>query len=169
MSFVGKSITIIALLVLAVLGQLYVRDVAYETQGLGMQFHERATVGIHRVGYEARVEVARIPLERIQGLSGRADLAPGTGMVFVFDMLDQHRIWMKDMQFSIDVIWIAGGVVVDTHERLPVPPPGTDPATLPHFNPRPQALFAVEVPAGTIAQYGIIHGDQIRITFDAPR
>ncbi|MDO8462700.1 MAG: DUF192 domain-containing protein [bacterium] len=126
-----------------------------------------ATITISRAAYEARAEVARTPAARRQGLSGRDALAADAGLLIVFDMLDQHRIWMKDMRFSIDLIWIAGGVVVDTHEQLPVPSPGRDPASLPYFNPRPQALFVLEVPAGTVAKYGIIHGDQVRIDFDA--
>lgn len=126
-----------------------------------------ATVRIPAASYEARVEVARTSEERVRGLSGRDGLAPGTGMLFVFDTLDQHRIWMRGMQFSIDLIWVAGGVVVDTHERLSVPPPGADARTLPYLNPRPQALLVVEVPAGVIAEHRIIPGQRVEVQFDS--
>lgn len=125
-----------------------------------------ATITLPDAGYTVRAEVARTPEERVRGLSGREALASGTGMLFVFDMLDQHHIWMRGMQFSLDIIWIAGGVVVDTHENLPVPPPDADPATLPYFNPRPQALFAVEVPAGDVAAHHIVPGQRVEVRFD---
>lgn len=125
-----------------------------------------AIVTIPDAGYTVRAEVARTPEERVRGLSGRDAIAPGTGMLFVFDMLDQHRMWMRGMRFSIDIVWIAGGVVVDTHENLPVPPPDADPATLPYFNPRPQALFALEVPAGDVVAHHIVPGQRVEVRFD---
>ena len=27
-------------------------------------------------------------------------------MLFVFDHNDHHKMWMKDMKFSVDMIWI---------------------------------------------------------------
>ena len=161
MRYAYAAITAIAVLALAASGYVWngARTVVQQKIAL-------ATVTIPRAGYTAHVEVARTPEDRARGLSGRDDLAPDAGLLILFDMLDQHHIWMRDMRFSIDLIWIAGGVVVDTHERLPVPPPGRDPASLPYFNPRPQALSVLEVPAGTVAAHGIIHGDRIRIDFD---
>lgn len=166
MSFMGKGITIAAVITLLVFGRLYASGAIGATRGLGMARGEMATVTFPEAGYTVRAEVARTLAERRQGLSGREGLAEGTGVLFVFPMLDQHRIWMKDMRFSIDIVWIAGGVIVDTHEHLPVPPPGADPASLPYFNPRPQALLALELPAGTVAAHGLIHGRQVRIEFD---
>lgn len=41
-----------------------------------------------------------------KGLSGRAGLARGTGMLFAYENEGQRCIWMKDMHFSIDILWI---------------------------------------------------------------
>jgi uncharacterized protein len=136
----------------------------------GIRFHSRMAIShgavfrIPEVDYVASVEVARTPLERQQGLSGRPSLDRDSGMLILFDFLDQHRIWMKEMRFSIDLIWIAGGVVIDTHKDLPVPTPGV--TMLPTFNPRPQALMVLEVPAGIVDEFGIIPGNRVEITFD---
>lgn len=132
----------------------------------GLMFSKRATVRIPEAAYTATVDVARTAAERTQGLSGRDLLPDDGGMLLIFDILDQHRIWMKDMRFSIDLIWIASGVVVDTHERLTVPAPDTPLHLLPFFNPRPQALLVVEVPAGTVTRYGIVPGHRVEVTFD---
>lgn len=159
-----KAMVGVAVLGLGIIGALtyFPHDAFRRTEVLSSY----ATITLPDAGYTVRAEVARTPEAQIRGLSGRDALAPGTGMLFVFDMLDQHHIWMKDMRFSIDIIWIAGGVVVDTHENLPVPLPDADPATLPYFNPRPQALFAVEVPAGDVAAHHIVPGQRIKILFD---
>ncbi|MDO8425309.1 MAG: DUF192 domain-containing protein [bacterium] len=160
-----KAVNLAALVGIAILGA--VAYVGWSATTLGASASASfATVRIPEREYTARVDVARTREERIRGLSGREELLAGTGMLFLFGMLDQHHIWMRDMRFSIDIIWIAGGVVVDTHERLPVPAPGTPLEQLPYFNPRPQALLAIEVPAGTVQQYGIAPGQRVDIVFD---
>ena len=46
------------------------------------------------------------PEERSQGLSGRPNLAAGTGMLFVFEQAGSYAFWMKDMRFPLDMVWI---------------------------------------------------------------
>ena len=51
------------------------------------------------------VTVANTPDERKQGLSGVAGLDAYEGKLFIFDTADTWGIWMKDMNFPIDVLW----------------------------------------------------------------
>jgi len=44
--------------------------------------------------------------ERERGLSGREKLADDSAMLFVFDAVDDHTFWMKEMKFPIDIIWL---------------------------------------------------------------
>jgi len=127
-------------------------------------FAERATIRIPEANYTSRVEVARTNEDRQQGLSDRATLPPGTGLLMVFEQPDTFGIWMPRMRFSIDVIWMSVGNVVDVTERLPVPQRGE--TYLPIFRPRSPALLAIEVPAGTVAQYGIHAGQRLEVVFD---
>jgi len=60
-----------------------------------------AQIGTHTVV----LEVVDTPDSRVKGLSGREKLKEGTGMLFVFDEVGIHSIWMKDMLFSIDIVW----------------------------------------------------------------
>jgi uncharacterized protein len=53
-----------------------------------------------------RVEVADTEALRDQGLGDRESLAPGYGMLFVFDTPSRPGFWMKDMKFPIDIVWI---------------------------------------------------------------
>ena len=52
------------------------------------------------------VEIADTDKERIKGLSGRKNLEENKGLLFVFDTEGYHGIWMKDMNFNIDIAWL---------------------------------------------------------------
>ena len=58
------------------------------------------------------VEIAGTPAEQQQGLSGRKAMADNQGMLFAFGSLQTPAFWMKDMDFNLDFIWIAGGKVI---------------------------------------------------------
>ena len=48
--------------------------------------------------------VVRSEADKEHGLGDRASLPANTGMLFVFSQPSAYGIWMKDMQFSIDII-----------------------------------------------------------------
>ncbi len=52
------------------------------------------------------LETAGTPEERQIGLMQHVSLAEDTGMFFIFNNEDRHSIWMKNMNFPIDIIWI---------------------------------------------------------------
>lgn len=102
------------------------------------------------------VDVADTESLREQGLSGRASLAEGSGMLFVFDQDGQWGIWMKDMRFSIDIVWIdAQGSVLTI---APAVSPGTYPKV---FYPSAPARYVLELPAGWAAAHGIAEGSKV--------
>lgn len=109
------------------------------------------TVPIH-------VEVADTHAARMQGLSGRSELAPTAGLLFIFDESDYHRIWMKDMLIPIDVIWVDERlVVVDIEHDL-------KPDTYPRqFEPDAPARFVIETNSGYAEAFGIKVGDQMEM------
>lgn len=90
-----------------------------------------------------QVEVANTPETRAQGLSGRATLADGSGMLFIFPNPASHGFWMKDMHFAIDIIWIDEGLRVIGVEKE------VTPDTFPRvFYPNQAVKYVLEVPAG---------------------
>lgn len=104
-----------------------------------------------------RVELATTTAARAQGLSGRAPLPPGEGLLFVFPRDGQYSFWMKDMRFSIDMLWIAAdGTVVDMRENVA---PETYPSS---FTPRAPARFVLELSAGHARSSGISIGARIQ-------
>lgn len=111
------------------------------------------------------VEVASTTISRARGLSGRDGLAEGEGMFFVFDNLGTDGFWMKDMKFSIDIIWIANDRVVGFAENA-APEPGVPLWKLKIYYPPAPVDRVLEVSAGTVQKLGIRTGDPV--TFSAP-
>ncbi len=107
-------------------------------------------------GVSLAVEVADTEVLREQGLSGRSDLPSGKGMLFVFDTDGVWGIWMKDMQFPIDIVWAdVDGKVVTVALNIA-------PETYPEvFLPSAPARYIIELPAGFAAAHGIVEGSQI--------
>lgn len=50
--------------------------------------------------------IANTDAGRERGLGGRASMPSDRGMIFVFDEAGTECFWMKDMQFSLDMIWL---------------------------------------------------------------
>ena len=101
------------------------------------------------------VKFAETQSERTIGLSETPSLAQNKGMYFVFEEPDYHGIWMKDMNFPIDIIWLSSGeYVVHIEENVS---PETYPTV---FKPRQKSLYVLEVNAGFVKKAGIKIGDQ---------
>lgn len=105
-----------------------------------------------------KVEIVKEEKERIKGLSGRKNLGEKIGMLFVFPTSDFHGIWMKDMNFPIDIVWLdAGYFIVDYVENVS---PDTYPET---FRPNKKAIFVLELNSGFIKENFIKVGDQLTL------
>lgn len=102
------------------------------------------------------IEVADSDEERRQGLSGRDTLEAGNGMFFIFEESGLHGIWMKDMNFPIDILWFDQyGELVHFEEHVA---PESYPDT---FFPKSPALYVLEVPAGYVKDKNVKLGDKI--------
>jgi uncharacterized membrane protein (UPF0127 family) len=89
--------------------------------------------------------------ERKRGLSGTSTLEQTHALLLVFDNDDEWPIWMKDMHYPIDVIWLdSAKAVVHIEENVS---PDTYPRS---FTPEQPARYIVEVPAGTVEKRGIM-------------
>ena len=109
-------------------------------------------------GATVHVMLARTPAEQERGLGGRDSLAVDQGMLFVFPKDGEYAFWMKDMKFSIDILWLAqDGTVVYIVPNLS---PSTYPQT---FGPSKPARFVLEVPAGFVAAHWVQVGDRAHL------
>jgi len=102
------------------------------------------------------VEVARTPVERWLGLSGRDCFAEDRGMIFIFPAPDRHSFWMRGVPFGLTVAFVrdTGGIVAlvdmepmsDAHVASPEP-----------------VRLALEAPRGWFARRGIKPGAKASI------
>jgi uncharacterized membrane protein (UPF0127 family) len=107
------------------------------------------------------VEIASSTVEKARGLSFRDGLADGHGMLFLFSSGIQS-FWMKDMRFSIDMIWIGGGKVIGFSENV-APQPGAAVWELKIYNSPDGTDKVLEVPAGAVAKDHIKTGDPVQV------
>lgn len=127
-------------------GILFLLFVIALNQKLKSRPAEQKTLRIQ--GVKISVEVASNSAEKSKGLSGRKTLGKNEGMLFVFAKDTQPSFWMKDMNFSIDIIWINDGKIVQIDKNVPNPPPGTADSQLPLFSPNETIDYVLEVNAG---------------------
>lgn len=107
------------------------------------------------------LEVADGAGERTSGLSGRDGLAEGAGMLFVWDEEAAHTLWMKDMRFALDFVWLDVGRRVVQVDRDVQPQPGASDGDLVRYSPPTPVKYAIEVTAGEAARLGVAVGDVI--------
>ena len=109
------------------------------------------------------VELAITPQEREKGLMERKVLEDNNGMLFVFSDEGEYSFWMKNMEISLDIIWInADGNVVYFVEN--VPPCVQSPCQT--YSPNRDALYVLEVNPGVIAALGIEENSEIVISLN---
>lgn len=118
-----------------------------------------AETAMVRVGAQPplRVEVARTETERERGLSGRAGLAPETGMIFVYDEPTTAEFWMRGVSFPLSLAWVRGGRVIGSVEMTPCPEGGD----CRRYEPPAAFDVAIEARAGTFA--GVARGTPVRV------
>jgi len=105
-----------------------------------------------------RFEIADTDAERVQGLSGRREVPPGYGLLFIFDRKERYGFWMKDMHVSIDIIWLADdGTVLAIDENVS---PNTFPT--PFYPPEPVSRV-LETRAGEAKVQGWGVGSKIAL------
>ena len=106
-----------------------------------------------------RVEIANSDAERTKGLSDRREFGRRVdGMLFVFPSPNYHGIWMKDMNFSIDIIWINKDLTVVGIEK------NVQPETYPKtFRPSEPVLYALETDIHYADTFGISVGKKVRL------
>jgi len=104
--------------------------------------------------FTIRAEVADTQQKRRQGLVGRRGLAPGHGMLYVYEEPSTPPFDWSAMKFPVSVAFIApDGTIVDIH-RAAAGDPG-------EYSPPNPIRYALEVRAGWFQDRGITPGDRL--------
>ncbi len=101
------------------------------------------------------LKIADTSEERQIGLMQHDVLKKDNGMFFIFNNEDRHSIWMKNMKFPIDIIWIDSNYnVVDVKRNAE---PCIDSCEI--YSPKNDAMYVLEVNTNS----NINIGDRIEI------
>ncbi len=114
------------------------------------------TARFERTGAVLALEVATSTEARTKGLGGREALLENTALLMVFPEDGAYGIWMKDMLFPIDVLWLdRRGRIIDLVERMA-------PETYPQaFVPGEPARYVLETHVGFVSAQGVALGDLV--------
>ncbi|MFA5000256.1 MAG: DUF192 domain-containing protein [Patescibacteria group bacterium] len=105
------------------------------------------------------VEIASTPRESYRGLSGREALCPDCGMLFVFPDKKERGFVMREMNFPLDIIFIADGQIIKIAENCP--PAGKNPDEV--YRSGAPADQVLEVNGGYADKYYFKVGDEVRV------
>lgn len=114
------------------------------------------TVPIMIGSVTVQASVADTLSTRIKGLSGTPFLPEHVVKLFAFGAEGSHSIWMKDMSYPLDIIWVAkDGEIVHIEE-------GVAPDTYPESFASPTlAWYVIEANAGFVSSSSVSIGDQV--------
>ncbi|MEI6851051.1 MAG: DUF192 domain-containing protein [Candidatus Saccharibacteria bacterium] len=97
-----------------------------------------------------RAKLALNDVEREKGLSGTEELQSDQILLMAFPYEDKWSIWMKDMNFPIDIVWLNSAKKVVFIKLNATPESYPD-----KFLPKTNASYVVELPAGTVESKSI--------------
>ena len=116
-------------------------------------------VGSPSSPYVVQVDTVVSPAALAKGLSGRPSMPKGTGLLFIFSGLSVQSMWMKDMRFPLDVVWLDENLEV-SHINYGAAPCGS---TCPSYSSHYKAAYAIELNAGDAAAYGFRVGVPLKV------
>jgi uncharacterized membrane protein (UPF0127 family) len=98
--------------------------------------------------------VASNEADRQKGLSGTYSLGDDQAMLFVYESEGKWGIWMKDMNYPIDIVWL------DKDKKVIYIVKNADPSSYPYetFTPKENAKYVVELKAGSVGKKAISIG-----------
>jgi uncharacterized membrane protein (UPF0127 family) len=127
--------------------------------------YERGTLHVYQGARRIatlRVEIARTPEARSQGLMYRTALPEDAGMLFVFDADGRWGFWMKNTLIPLSIGFIDRTwrllEVLDMHVA---PDPAHGPFEI--YEPRQAYRYALEVNQGLFARRGIAPGARLQL------
>jgi uncharacterized membrane protein (UPF0127 family) len=104
----------------------------------------------------AYASVADSMPELIKGLSDTPSLPDTVVKLFAFGSTGKHSIWMKDMNYPIDIIWLdESGTIVHIEENVS---PDTYPEPFVSVKP---SRYVIETNIGFVASSSLSVGDEV--------
>jgi uncharacterized membrane protein (UPF0127 family) len=109
-------------------------------------------------GVAVQASIAKTWPERIKGLSKTLFLPENIVKFFIFESSGFHSIWMKDMNYAIDIIWVNedSEIVYIVNNATPESYPE-------NFSPDQPAMYVIETVSGFVIANNIKVGDIVKL------
>lgn len=114
-------------------------------------------------GEEIALAVAEKSEDRVRGLSKQKEIKEGEGLLFIFSEDKKHGIWMRDMYFSIDIIWLDKDWKVVDYKENATPESFRSVTDAEVFFPETEARYVLEMAAGSIKKLNLQQNDEVII------
>jgi len=102
--------------------------------------------------------VAKTEYEKARGLGGYSCIPKDQGMLFLYDQPSNVCMWMKDMNFPIDIVWMDGaGKIKKIEESIR---PNTYPKT---FCSEEKTSYVLELGSGQAKAFGLSVGSSLQL------
>ena len=112
------------------------------------------TLSLEVGGHRLKAEYASTSAQRERGLMGRTELAADSGMLFRFDEVRRHCLWMKNTPLPLSAAFLdEQGRIVDLIDLAPL-------SEKIRCSRKP-ARYALEVNQGWFERWGISQGTQV--------
>lgn len=111
---------------------------------------------------KVNVEIAYSDAAKEKGLSGRPCILADQGMLFDFGRDGRYEIWMKDMKFPIDVVWITSAHRVAAIEI------DFQPSTYNKQQPEKSEKRANQIPARYVLELKAHRSQQLHMQIGTP-
>ncbi len=122
---------------------------------------EYGTISVELNEEDVTLALAADPARRRLGLSEVETLPEEYGMLFVFPAEEPHGFWMKQMNFSLDIIWL------DRDRKIIKVMSNVSPETFPTtFGQEVNSQFVIELNIGSVQRYGLELGQEVE--FELP-
>ncbi len=151
MAHVPKRLFVISILfgiILGVFSSIYSGNINQEKKHIFISFQKVSVMA----------KVADNDALWVLGLSGIKSLSDKEGLWFDFLSDGRHSIWMKEMNFPIDIIWF------DKNFQVVYIKENATPESFPEtFTPTSFDRFVLEVPSGFVQKYAVFLGEKVTV------
>jgi len=114
-------------------------------------------------GKEFNLEIAKTDSEKQIGLSKYKDITQNFGMLFPFGKVNYYSFWMKDMKFSIDIIFIKSNKIITIFKNVPAPKSINEPLQI--YKSSGPSDTVLEIKGGVSQKYNFQVNQAVEINY----
>jgi uncharacterized membrane protein (UPF0127 family) len=114
-------------------------------------------------GKTFEVEIAKTEAQKQKGLAKYNKISDNFAMEFPFEKASFYAFWMKDMKFSIDIIYISKNKIVQIFKNVPSPKSSNQSLTI--YKSSVVADTVLEINGNLSQKYNFNNGTSVKIEY----